>query len=196
MPFALPQTPLTCEAAGAGGKPYPPTPYGECWVDSKASRVKMHDFVALDPSISVGVAKTNRSGIELETRQGLRSNRVAAWPLQVGGDPTLCGKGAGGFPCTPATWRTRVWAAPTVLARPLGSRSRGKCAVGTHFKGFGLQGTEPALCSLLGCLVIGGRMSAVSLKLPHAPCAPYHLITFKCSCRASYGLWLSLSTRS
>ena len=23
-------------------------PYGECWVDSKASRVKMHDFVALD----------------------------------------------------------------------------------------------------------------------------------------------------
>ena len=23
---ALPQTPLTCEAAGAGGKPYPPTP--------------------------------------------------------------------------------------------------------------------------------------------------------------------------
>ena len=33
-------------------------PYGECWVDSKASRVKMHDFVALGPlSISVGVAK-------------------------------------------------------------------------------------------------------------------------------------------
>ena len=27
-------------------------PYGECWVDSKASRVKMHDFVALDPSPS------------------------------------------------------------------------------------------------------------------------------------------------
>ena len=25
-PGALPQTPLTCEAAGAGGKPYPPTP--------------------------------------------------------------------------------------------------------------------------------------------------------------------------
>ena len=47
---------------------------------------------------------------------------------------------------------------------------------------------QSQLCvALLGCLVIGGRMSAVSLKLPHAPCAPYHLITFKCSCRAS--LW-------
>ena len=76
----------------------------------------MHDFVALDPlSISVGVAKlTEADGAE--TCQGLRSNRVAAWPLQVGGDPTLCGKGAGGFSLHPATWRTRVWAAPTVLA--------------------------------------------------------------------------------
>ena len=47
---------------------------------------------------------------------------------------------------------------------------------------------QSQLCvALLGCLVIGGRMSPVSLKLPHAPCAPYHLITFKCSCRAS--LW-------
>ena len=37
-------------------------PYGECWVDSKASRVKMHDFVALDPSPSPWGSKTNRSG--------------------------------------------------------------------------------------------------------------------------------------
>ena len=50
---------------------------------------KMHDFVALDPlSISVGVAKlTEADG--LETCQGLRSNRVAAWPLRVGGDNAL-----------------------------------------------------------------------------------------------------------
>ena len=63
------------------------------------------------------------------------------------------------------------------VGKTLGGRAVGeKCAVGTHFKGFGLQGTEPALCSLLlGCLVIGGRMSAVSLKLPHAPCAPLSL---------------------
>ena len=35
---------------------------------------------------------------------------------------------------------------------------------------------QSQLCvALLGCLVIGGRMSPVSLKLPHAPCAPLSL---------------------
>ena len=92
----------------------------ECWVDSKASRVKMHDFVALDPLHLRGGSKTNRSGFELETCQGLRSNRVAAWPLQVGGDPTLCGKGAGGFSLHPCHVANAGGAAPTVLARPLG----------------------------------------------------------------------------
>ena len=58
------------------------------------------------------------------------------------------------------------------VGKTLGGRAVGKCAVGTHLRVLGLQGTEPALCSLAGCLVIGGRMSAVSLKLPHAPCAP------------------------
>ena len=59
-----------------------------------------------------------------------------------------------------------------------GSRSRGQCAVGTHFKGFGVlvYKAQSQLCvALLGCLVIGGRMSPVSLKLPHAPCAPLSL---------------------
>ena len=60
----------------------------------------MHDFVALDPLHLRGVAKQPKR-TELETCQGLRSNRVAAWPLQVGGDPTLCGKGAGGFSPAP-----------------------------------------------------------------------------------------------
>ena len=47
------------------------------------------------------------------------------------------------------------------VGKTLGGRAVGeKCAVGTHF---------------IGCLVIGGRMSAVSLKLPHAPCAPLSL---------------------
>ena len=152
----------------------------------------MHDFVALDPSPSPWGSKTNRSGRSWKP-QGLRSNRVAAWPLQVGGDPTLLGKWVQEvFPCTPATWRTRVWAAPTVLARPFGGRAVGeKCAVGTHFKGFGLQGTEPALCSL--AWLSGDRWAHVGSVAKAAPCAlrpPYHLITFKCSCRASpYGLF-------
>ena len=108
----------------------------------------------------------------------LAKQPLAAWPLQVGGDPTFVVRVQEVFPCTPATWRTRVWAAPTVLARPLGSRSRGQCAVGTHFKGFGVlvYKAQSQLCvALLGCLVIGGRMSPVSLKLPHAPCAPLSL---------------------
>ena len=48
---ALPQTPLTCEAAGAGGKPYPPTPTVSVG-SIQGVKGKMHDFVALDPSPS------------------------------------------------------------------------------------------------------------------------------------------------
>ena len=75
------------------------------------------------------------------------------------------------------------------VGKTLGGRAvEGQCAVGTHFKGFGgLRGREPLAqrhngisqrlrcVALLGCLVIGGRMSPVSLKLPHAPCAPLSL---------------------
>ena len=58
---ALPQTPLTCEAAGAGGKPYPPTPTVSV-VDSKASRVKCTTSSPLTPLHLRGGSKTNRSG--------------------------------------------------------------------------------------------------------------------------------------
>ena len=79
----------------------------------------MHDFVALDPSISVGVAKlTEADGAGNLSR--LAKNRVAAWPLQVGGDPTFGGKGAGGFSLHPCHVANAGGAAPTVLARPLG----------------------------------------------------------------------------
>ena len=62
------------------------------------------------------------------------------------------------------------------VGKTLGGRAVGKNAVGTHFKGFGVYKAQSQLCvALLGCLVIGGRMSAVSLKLPHAPCAPLSL---------------------
>ena len=62
------------------------------------------------------------------------------------------------------------------VGKTLGGRAVGeKCAVGTHFKGFGFTRHRASSVALLGCLVIGGRMSAVSLKLPHAPCAPLSL---------------------
>ena len=63
------------------------------------------------------------------------------------------------------------------VGKTLGGRAVGDSkAVGTHFKGFGVlvYKAQSQLCvALLGCLVIGGRMSPVSLKLPHAPCAPF-----------------------
>ena len=56
------------------------------------------------------------------------------------------------------------------VGKTLGGRAvGGKCAVGTHFKGFGLQGTEPALCSL-ACLS-GDRWAHVGSVAKAAPCA-------------------------
>ena len=99
----------------------------------------MHDFVALDPlSISVGVAKLteadgagNLSRLAKQPRSGLGLYGLEATTL-------FCGKGAGGFslhPCHVAN--AGVGSAHGVTQDPWGSRSRGKCAVGTHFKGFG-----------------------------------------------------------
>ena len=48
---ALPQTPASLAAPqGQAVKTQPPDPVAKCWVGSKASRVKMHGFAALDPS--------------------------------------------------------------------------------------------------------------------------------------------------
>ena len=48
---ALPQTPASLVAPqGQAVKTQPPDPVAKCWVGSKASRVKMHGFAALDPS--------------------------------------------------------------------------------------------------------------------------------------------------
>ena len=99
----------------------------------------MHDFVALDPlSISVGVAKLteadgagNLSRLAKQPRSGLA---FTGWRRPN----VFCGKGAGGFslhPCHVAN--AGVGSAHGVGKTPWGSRSRGKCAVGTHFKGFG-----------------------------------------------------------
>ena len=75
----------------------------------------MHDFVALDPlSISVGVAKLteadgagNLSRLAKQPRSGLAFTGWRTTQRSVVGVQEV-------FPA-PATWRTRVWAAPTVL---------------------------------------------------------------------------------
>ena len=116
----------------------------------------------------MGVAKlTEADGAE--TCQGLRSNRVAAWPLQVGGDPTLVVRVQEVFPCTLPRGERGCGQRPRCWQDPWGSRSRGENAVGTHFKGFGLQGTEPALCSL--AWLSGDRWAHVGSVAKAAPCA-------------------------
>ena len=94
-------------------------PYGECWVDSRRQG-KMHDFVALDPSPSPWGSKTNRSGRSWKPVKACGSNRVAAPAFTGWRRQRSVVRVQEVFPA-PATWRTRVWAAPTVLQDPWGS---------------------------------------------------------------------------
>ena len=88
---------------------------------------------------------------------------------------TLCGKGAGGFPAPLPVANAGVGSAHSVN-KTLGGRAVGKMCRRHSFLRVWVYKAQSQLCvALLGCLVIGGRMSAVSLKLPHAPCAPLSL---------------------
>ena len=112
-------------------------PWAECWVDSKASRVKCTTASPLTPFHLLGCSKTIRSGRSRKPVKACEANRVAAWPLLVGGDPTLCGWGAGVsrrrrlHPCHVAN---AGGAAPTSLTSPRGRVVGGRCAKGTHFR--------------------------------------------------------------
>ena len=114
-----PNPSLTAAPQGQAVKTQPPDPVAKCWVGSKASRVKCTASLPLTPLHLRESSKTIRSG---RSWKPVKACEATACGLAFTGwrRPNACGKGAGGFPCTPATWRTRVWAAPTVLARPLG----------------------------------------------------------------------------
>ena len=70
------------------------------------------------------IAKRSEADGVMETCQGLRSNRVAAWPLQVGGDQMLSGWGVGVsrrrrlHPCHAAS--VGFGATPQGVNKPLG----------------------------------------------------------------------------
>ena len=86
----------------------------------------------------MGVAKLTEADGAGNLSRLAKQNRVAAWPLQVGGDPTLCGKGAGGFSLHPCHVANAGVGSAHGVGKTLGGRAVGeKCAVGTHFKGFG-----------------------------------------------------------
>ena len=145
-------------------------PWAECWVDSKASRVKCTTASPLTLSISLGVAKRseadgagNLSRLAKQPRSGLaftgwrRPN--ALW---------LGCRVAVGVACTPATWRTRVWAAPTVLTSPPGARVvGGRCAKGTHFRGYGFIAANGLAQS-----VVSTPMQPVGRRLVSSPTPP------------------------
>ena len=87
----------------------------------------MHDFVALDPlSISVGVAKLteadgagNLSRLAKQPRSGLAHRLEATQRF-------LCGKGAGGFPCTPCHVANAGVGSAHGVGKTLGGRAVGK----------------------------------------------------------------------
>ena len=115
---------LTCGAAGQAVKTQPPDPVAKCWVGSKASRVKCTASPPLTPLHLRESSKTIRSGRSWKPVKACEAT-ACGLALQVGGDPTLCGKGAGGFPAPLPQWRTRVWAAPTSVVKTLGGRAVG-----------------------------------------------------------------------
>ena len=86
----------------------------------------MHGYAALDPSTSVGVANDPKQ-TELETCQGLRSNRLrlGLYRLEATQRSVVRVQEVFLHPCHVAN--VGVGQRPTVLTSPLGARSRGMC---------------------------------------------------------------------
>ena len=122
---ALPQTPASLAAPqGQAVKTQPPDPVAKCWVGSKASRVKCTASPPLTPLHLRESSKTiEADGAGNLSR--LAKQPLAAWPLQVGGDPTLCGKGAGGFPLHPCHVANAGVGSAHGVGKTLGGRAVG-----------------------------------------------------------------------
>ena len=77
--------------------------------------------------------------MELETCQGLRSNRLRLGLYRLEATQRSAGgKGAGGFPLHPCHVANAGVGSAHGVGKTLGGRAvGGQCAVGTHFKGFG-----------------------------------------------------------
>ena len=146
----------------------------------------------------MGVAKLteadgagNLSRLAKQPRSGLA---FTGWRRQ-----RFCGKGAGEvFPAPlPRGERGCVGSAHSVN-KTLGGRAVGKmCRRHSFLRVLGLQGTEPALCSL--AWLSGDRWAHVGSVAKAAPCAlrPLSLDNLQVLVqKPPYGLWLSLSTRS
>ena len=119
--------------------------------------------------------------MELETCQGLRSNRLRLGLYRLEATQRFVVRVQEVFPCTLPRGERGCGQRPRCWQDPWGSRSRGQCAVGTHFKGFGVKGArappykaqwnlaEIALCSL--AWLSGDRWAHVASVAKAAPCA-------------------------
>ena len=110
-------------------------PYGECWVDSKASRVKCTTSSPLTPLHLRGVAKlTEADGAGNLSRLAKqpRSSSFTGWRRQRS---VVRVQEVSLHPCHVAN--ARCGQRPQCWQDPWGSRSRENVPVGTHFKGFG-----------------------------------------------------------
>ena len=120
--------------------------------------------------------------MELETCQGLRSNRLRLGLYRLEATQRSVVRVQEVFPAPLPRGERGCGQRPRCWQDPWGSRSRGQCAVGTHFKGFGgLRGArappyktqwnlaEIALCSL--AWLSGDRWAHVASVAKAAPCA-------------------------
>ena len=172
---------------GQAVKTQPPDPVAKCWVGSKASRVKCTASPPLTPLHLRESSKTIRSGW--------------SWKPVKACEATACGLAFTGWrrPNVSVVRVQEVFPAPLPRGeRGCGQRPRcwqdpggravgGQCAVGTHFKGFGVKGAralpykaqwnlaEIALCSL--AWLSGDRWAHVASVAKAAPCALRPLIT-------------------
>ena len=166
-----PNPSLTCGAARQAVKTQPPDPVAKCWVGSKASRVKCTASPPLTPLHLRESSKT----IEADGAGNL--SRLAKQPLADSlyrlEATTLCVRVQEVFPC-PCHVANCGCGQRHGVGKTLGGRARGTVCRRHSFRVFGswVYKAQSQLCVALVVLVIGGRMSPVSLKLPHAPCAP------------------------
>ena len=83
----------------------------------------------------MGVAKlTEADGAGNLSRLAKQPRSSSLYRLEA---TTLCGKGAGGFSLHPCHVANAGVGSAHGVGKTLGGRAVGKCAVGTHFKGFG-----------------------------------------------------------
>ena len=87
----------------------------------------------------MGVAKLTEADLSWKPVKACEANRVAAWPFyRLEATQRFCGKGAGGFSLHPCHVANAGVGSAHGVGKTLGGRAVGeKCAVGTHFKGFG-----------------------------------------------------------